>query len=118
MSMKQNLKKSIEEWKKDMTARKEFISVKSDASKVANGEYTITLKMAIKVTYLSESEEIILTSEVNTAQQSMRDDEIENPNADVYNFKNAAKKLEKDFEIKFEDTLTKLWRSQTPDGFV
>ena len=116
--MKQNLKDSIEKWKKDRTARKEFRSVKSEKSKVVDGEYTLTLKMAIKVTYLSESEDITLTSEVNTSQQSVDDNELDNPKGDVHVFESAAKRLVKDFEIKFEETYSKLWKSQTPDGFV
>jgi hypothetical protein len=116
--MKQNLKDSIEKWKKNQTARKEFRSVKSEKSKVVDGEYTITLKMAIKVTYLSESEEILLTSEVNTTQQSVDDNELDNPKGDVHVFESDAKRLEKDFEIKFEETYSKLWKSQTPEGFV
>jgi len=116
--MKKNLKDSIQKWKKNQTSHKELRDVKFEKSKVAQGEYTITLRMAVKVTYLSESQQISLTSEVNTAQQAITDDEIDNLNGDVYVFETAAKKLEKDFEIKFEETYSKLWKSQTPNGFV
>ena len=112
--MKQNLKDCIEKWKKG-TESGQFRSVKSDKNKVINGEYALTLKMVVKVNFMTKSEQVSLTRKVNTAQQAS---ELRNPEGDIDNFNKTAKQLENDFKIKVDETITKLWKSQTPDGFI
>src|SRR5258706_16268880 len=106
--MKQNLRDRVQEWKKDKTVRKEFRSAKAEKSTIVDGEYTITLKMAVKVKYMAESEDVVATCEVKTMEQSVNDNQLENPQGDVQLFNIFAKQLEKDFDTKFEKTLSKL----------
>jgi len=116
--MKQNLRESIKRWEKSLTNLNELRSAKFERREAPDNEYTITLRMAAIVTYLSESEKFELISQLSTMQQSVIDSELENPNSDVYLFDRVAKKLEKDFLIKFDEVYSKLWKSQTPNGFV
>ena len=84
--MKQDLTDRIQEWRKASTVHKEFRSVKREESAIVDGEYTLNLKMAAKVTCISESEKIIVKREARTMGQSVSNEELDNPNADIQVF--------------------------------
>lgn len=111
--MKQDLQDRITQWKLPKPGLKVLRAVNAENSKSMEGEYEISLKISVRVTDGSQSENVSVSGKMKTTCQSK---DIESTSAeDILLFEQSVRQLEADFQSRTSATYKRLAGSQASE---